>query len=291
MGGELAAGAQAHLDPLVFAVEQRHVVEVGGVEVRLQLTVEHVQDVAVELGRDPLGVVVGGLQGAGVLHQVGAQQQVVAVRQQTRDLAQDAPPRAGRKVADRAAQEGHDARAGGGRDVAQVALEVADHAVHAQARVLLDQAFGAAVDHALGHVDGDVALERAGRLQRVEQHARLGRGPGAELDELAGAGQLGQLLGALLEDRPLGAGRVVLGQLADAVEQLRPARVVEVLRRQLLERPREAVEHVLGQRPLLRSVEVASRSGSAPPRALPAVVVASCLPRQAHAREDLAAQR
>ena len=59
--GVLAAGTQAHLDPLLFAVEQRHVVEVGGVELRLQLAVEDVQDVAVELGRDALGVVVGGL--------------------------------------------------------------------------------------------------------------------------------------------------------------------------------------------------------------------------------------
>ncbi len=49
MRGELAARAQAHLDPLVLGVEQRDVLEVLGVEVRVELAVEHVQHVAVEL--------------------------------------------------------------------------------------------------------------------------------------------------------------------------------------------------------------------------------------------------
>jgi len=47
-----------------------------------------------------------------------------------------------------------------------------------------------------------------------------------------GAGQLGDGRGTADEDRALGPGRVVLGQLADAVKQRRAARVVEVLGRQ-----------------------------------------------------------
>ena len=180
----LAAGAQAHLDPLVLAVEQRDVVEVLGIEVGRQLAIEHAQDVAVELRRHPLGVVVGGLEHARVLDQVGAHQQMVARPEQPRDLAQHAAATAGREVADRAAEERHDARPRGRRHAVEVALEVSDHAVHAQPRVLLGERLGAVAHHALGDVYRDVALERALLVQRVQQHARLGGRPGAELDEL-----------------------------------------------------------------------------------------------------------
>ena len=46
--------AQAHLDPLVRAVEERDVLERLGVEVGVELAVDHVQHVAVELGGDAL---------------------------------------------------------------------------------------------------------------------------------------------------------------------------------------------------------------------------------------------
>jgi hypothetical protein len=71
-----------------------------------------------------------------------------------------------------------------------MALEIADHAVHAQARVLGGQLGRALADHALGHVDGDVAQQRAVAVQRIEQHARLARRARAELDQLGGARQL-----------------------------------------------------------------------------------------------------
>ena len=81
----------------------------------------------------------------------------------------------------------------GGRHAVEMALEVADHAVHPQARVLARERFGAVAHHALGDVHRDVALERARGVQRVQQHARLGRRARAELDQLGGARQRGQL--------------------------------------------------------------------------------------------------
>ena len=53
---------------------------------------------------------------------------------------------------------------------------------------------------------------------------------------------------ALSEDRPLGPGRVVLGQLGDLLEQLRAALVVEVLRRELLRVGGEAGANVASHR-------------------------------------------
>ena len=65
--------------------------------------------------------------------------------------------------------------------------------------------------------------------------------------------------GVALEDRALGAGRVVLGELGDRLEQLRAALVVEVARGELLEGLRETGPHVRGhprQRPPGRQVDV-----------------------------------
>ena len=77
-----ALRAQAHLDPLALAVEERDVLEGVDVEVGAELAVDDVQDVAVELGGDARRVVVGGLEHRRVLDEVGAQQEVVVARAQ-----------------------------------------------------------------------------------------------------------------------------------------------------------------------------------------------------------------
>ena len=225
--------------------------EVAGVEVGVELAVEDAQHVEVELGGDALAVVVGGLEHRRVLDQVGAEQQEAVVVEPRAQLAQEAPARAGGEVADRAAEEGDDARGAGlrRRDLGEVVLEVAGDALDLEAGVLLGQRGGGVADHAAVDVERHVALDRSG----VEQHARLVGGAGAELDELARAGHRHDVVRARLQDRPLGAGRVVLGQLGDAVEELRAAGVVEVLGRQLLGRPGEAVERVVGERAARRA--------------------------------------
>ena len=94
------------------------------------------------------------------------------------------------------------------------------------------------------HVDRHVELGQARRAHRVEDDAALLGVARAQLDQRAGA-QLGhQLRHPALQQRALGAGRVVLGQPGDRLEQLRPALVVEVLGRQLLLRSREADGHL-----------------------------------------------
>ena len=132
--------AQAHLDPLVLAVEERDVLEGVDVEVGAELAVDDVQDVAVERRGDARGVVVGGLDDRRVLDEVGAEQQAVARRAATWPSRAGTPPAAGQEVADRAAEERDDARCRprAGRSV-EMALEVADDAVDAQPRVVLDQ--------------------------------------------------------------------------------------------------------------------------------------------------------
>ena len=100
------------------------------------------------------------------------------------ERAQELPPRAGREVADRAAEEHDHARPLGRRERVEVALEVAHHAEHADARVALDEHLRALGQHDLGDVERDVAVERLGVAHRVQQQQRLGRHAAAELDQL-----------------------------------------------------------------------------------------------------------
>ena len=128
-----------------------------------------------------------------------------------------------------------------------MAFEVADDPVDLEPRELCGERGAGVADHLLGHVDGDVAPQRAGVRQGAEQEPALGRRAGTELDELDGARQGGDIARALDQDRALDARGVVLRQRADLVEQLGAALVVEMLGRKLLEGAREPVEHVLAE--------------------------------------------
>ena len=139
------------------------------------------------------------------------------------------------QVADRPAEEReHPPLAVG--DVLEVALEVADQPVHDQPGIDLAQLLGAALDDELRDVDRHVAAERPRARHRVEQRARLRCEPGPELDQLLGLGGCHDLGCSAVEDLALAAGRVVLGELRDAVEEARAAVVVEELGRKLLQR-------------------------------------------------------
>ena len=124
-----------------------------------QLAVEHPQHVAVELGGHALGVVVGGDQAAGVLDQVGAEQQRVARAPARRPAsARNRARLGGLEVADGAAEEGDEPAAAGGQR-AEVVVEVADDAVDLDARVALGEHRRRPAQDALGHVEGDEAAQ------------------------------------------------------------------------------------------------------------------------------------
>ena len=80
-----------------------------------------------------------------------------------------------------------------------------------------------------------------GRRERVEQQPGLLRRARAQLDERLGPGRARRSRRRVrCQQGPLGAGRVVLGQPGDLLEQLAAAGVVEPLRRQLLRARRSA---------------------------------------------------
>ena len=226
--------------------------EILGHEVGAELAIDHIQHVAVELRGDALGIVIGGLEHGAVLDEIGPEQERVIATQERRDLAQQRPPRLRHEVADRATEQRHQSwRVTARWKLAEVPLEVADHPVDRQRVVVVDELLGGLANDGLGHVERDVAAQGARLLHRVEEDPRLDRRTRSELDELAGAGERDDLVGAFAQDLELGAGRVVLGELGDLLEQLRAAGIVEVLGRQFLERAREPGEDVAAERALL----------------------------------------
>src|SRR5690606_9226544 len=84
----------------------------------------------------------------------------------------------------------------------------------------------------------------AERRSSLDQKARLAPAAAAELDQFGRAGERHDLGRRRLQDRLLGARRIVLGKVANAVEKVGAAVVVEKAARQGLGRGAQAVDHV-----------------------------------------------
>jgi hypothetical protein len=228
--------AEPHLHPLVPRVPHGDMVERVEVEVRAELGVEHREHVLVERGGHPGGVVVSRHQDSRVLHQVGAQQERVPGPQLRADPGQERRAFLRHHVPDRGAEEGDKPRPRlvTGQRKSQGNLEVRHDRVHLQARVLDGESVPGEHERGLAHVHRHVEPQRPLIAQRVEQQPGLLRRSRAELDELMSAGKRRDLAGDRGQDRALGAGRVVLGEFGDLLEQGAALGIVEPLRRQEL---------------------------------------------------------
>ena len=107
-------------------------------------------------------------------------------------------------------------------------MEVADHGMDGQAGVVAGQRIGRLPESGIAHVERDELLQAAVAQHGVEQDAGLLAGAGAQLDQHVGVGRGDDVLGVRIEDRPLAAGRVVLGQPGDGIEEAAAAVVVEI---------------------------------------------------------------
>jgi len=194
----------------------------AGVEVGAELTVEDDERVADEPLGGPLLVVVGRDEPGGVLEEVGAEEQPLTRLERVGEGPEEGPAFLDVEVADGAAEEGDQPPTVAGQ-VAQVEGEVADHGLDLHAAVPRGELDGRRAQGLVRDVDGDESAQgpgpATGVAEGVEEDARLLARAAAELDEGRGVAGGGDRRGVLEEDRPLGPGRVVLGQPRDGVEQ------------------------------------------------------------------------
>ena len=92
------------------------------------------------------------------------------------------------------------------------------------------------------------------RRELADKNARLAAVTAAVLDESAARAQMSCHIARMrMHDRGFGSRWIVFGQLADRVEERGAAFVVEVLRGQLLLRPRQAGNHVIEEAACIRA--------------------------------------
>jgi hypothetical protein len=104
------------------------------------------------------------------------------------------------------------------------------------------QRVGRVAQVGFGNVDGDIGRRR---FELLKQESRFNAAAAAVFDQPAvGAQQRRHGLAVTAHDRQLGARRVILGQLADTVEQPRAGLVVEVFARDFLGLGGQAAQHV-----------------------------------------------
>lgn len=134
------------------------------------------------------------------------------------------------------------------RDLAEMFLEITTYRVDLDARVFTADGLARGLQHPGIDVERDEPAQLTAVAHGIEQHPRLLRRAAAQLHERVCAGGRGDLGGTVPQDLGLGAGRVVLGQPRDLVEQVAAHRVVEPLGRQLFRRLGQTVAHIATQR-------------------------------------------
>ena len=232
--GKVSLRSQVHLDARQGGVVQRFVAPVGQAQVAADQAVDVRQQVAVECGSHPKGVVVSGLQLNTVFNQINADEQSAAIKGAAgfMGLAQEAQRLGGGEVADAGAGVKQQARCCVRgthlRRQVQCVRKIQAHAYHVERRILVLQTGQCGTQELHRNVHGDVTP----RCEAIKQTGGLVAVARSEVDQ---RGTRGHVLGHGGAMRPknagFGAGGVVLGQLGDGLEQARPQCVVQKLGR------------------------------------------------------------
>ena len=119
--------------------------------------------------------------------------------------------------------------------------EIGLYGVHRQARKGLRQRIRRMAQELARDIDRHIS----GGIDRAEQDRRLGRGTRPELDHRGiGRGERAELGTDLHQQRSLGAGGIVFGEIGDRLEQLRTAAIVEPPRGNRARLPAKAAQHI-----------------------------------------------
>ena len=221
---------QVHLDPAEVRAIAGLMLEPVEVEPAAQFAVDSFQEVEVEPGGHPLGVVVGGFEEARVLVEVGAEEQAVRRVHVPGQHREQLDGLVDLVVADAGTEEGEELGAVEPLDHAGQGVPVVRRvAGDAEPGEPPDQRLGRLFEDRLRDVDRHVMQATVGADRRRDQPTGLRRAAAAQLDHHGVDPPAGDhRVGVLPEDRVLGPGQVILGQVADLFEQARALVIVKV---------------------------------------------------------------
>ena len=233
---------QVHLHPPEVRVVEGPMAPGAEVEVRPQLAIDALQQVEVEGGGNPGGIVIGRIQHGRCLFQIDADQEQAAGADQLGHHGQEVGGPVRVEVADAGAgEEGHPRPFGSTVRHRHLAGEIGAGGMDLQPGELGGHLLGRHPQVLARDVHGHIG---AG-LEALEQQADLHATAAARLHQDAAGAHPGRDVGGVgLEDRDLGAGRVILRGLGNGVEELRAAGVVEKLGRDVARPAPQAREHL-----------------------------------------------
>ena len=242
-----------HLDPRPVVVPHRLVPERRHRHVAVQFAVDPLQQVQVERRRHPRRIVIGRHQHVGRLDPVHPDQQHRPLAQRCAHRPQQVGRHQRRHVADRRSgkepQLGAVRHRGGQRDRPH---EIGLHRIHGQVGKPLRQHAGRRPQE----VAGNVYRHIGGWIRAAQQDRRLGGRSRSELHHRPPLADALRDLGTdRLQDRRLGPGGIIFGQVGDLLEQLGAAPVIEPAGGDRPRPPRQAAHHIgakcrVGQRRL-----------------------------------------
>ncbi len=125
--------------------------------------------------------------------------------------------------------------------------EIADHTVYRQIRELGAELFGGTAQCRDRDILRYIGLQRPLRQHGRQQQAGLRRRTRSQFDQHLGLCDAGYITDHMRQQRAFGAGRVVLGQVGDGLEQFAAPRIVEPFGRQALRRRGESGQRIRAQ--------------------------------------------
>ena len=228
--GLLRETDQVHFDAALGDIPARLVTELVEGKSAVQFAVDARQNVAIEGGRNADGIVVGGNQDGRILAQVDPGEQLVTRSHGGMQALQKVHRIGALEVADVGAQpENQSRRPPFGLEEIQAIVILTGDGKDLEIGVVLDECQRTLLENGTGDVDGDKAQLPMSAQQGLNDETRLAGRTGTQFDEIDGVSHVSdEIVGMFLENGALRAGRVVLGQVTDLLEQVGSGLVVEV---------------------------------------------------------------
>ena len=240
---------QMYLDPLRARIPLCAMSEVLELEYSAQRLVDPAQHVQVEGCGDALCIIIRSLQNRRVLYQVQAEEETTVLAGGRAHGAQEASRRAGCEVAEIAPQKHDQALTDHTLIKArQSSFKLRHQAADLQARQRGFEPLGRTDNGRFRDVNRHIAHPAPRLDQRVQKDLRLHARAATELghgDDVVARG--GDCVTLRFEDAALGAGQVILGELADRFKELRAPGVVKQQRRQRARATLETSAYPRGQ--------------------------------------------